>query len=53
MSVFLSAWTVVVAAIFLGVTVWALRGARKAEFEQAARTPLDDDDDSKPHNGVH
>lgn len=54
MSLFLSAWTVIAAVIFLGVTVWALRSARKGEFDQAARIPIDDDDDdSKPHNGAH
>ncbi len=55
MNLFFSAWTVVAAVIFCGVTVWALRGARKAEFDEAARIPLDDDDDvtSKPHHGEH
>lgn len=40
-----SAWTVVAAVIFTGITVWAFSGARREEFEEAARLPLDDDDD--------
>ena len=40
-----SAWTVVAAVIFAGITVWAYSGSRRQEFEEAARLPLDDDDD--------
>lgn len=39
-----SAWTVLVCVIFLGVVLWALGGARAAEFDAAARIPLEDDD---------
>ncbi len=45
MSNFFSAWTVVAALIFFGVTAWAMSGARKAEFDEAARIPLDDETD--------
>lgn len=33
-----------VAVVFLCVAAWAWSGRRKAEFERAARIPLDDDD---------
>jgi cbb3-type cytochrome oxidase subunit 3 len=45
MSNFFTVWTVVAAVIFCGVTVWAMSGARKAEFDEAARIPLDDETD--------
>lgn len=34
--------TALLLACFLGGTAWAYSGKRKAEFEQAARLPLDD-----------
>ena len=52
MSNFFSAWTVIAALIFLGVTVWAMSGARKAEFDEAARIPLEDDESDKFENGA-
>ncbi|KHD06826.1 Cbb3-type cytochrome oxidase component [Candidatus Thiomargarita nelsonii] len=39
-----SVWTIVVMVIFLSVVVWAYSRKRKAEFDEAARLPLDDDD---------
>ena len=33
---------------FLGGTAWAYSGKRKAEFEQAARLPLDDGTENLP-----
>lgn len=45
MDLLLSAWTVLVAAIFLGVVVWAMQRARTPEFDEAARIPLNDDTD--------
>jgi cytochrome c oxidase cbb3-type subunit 4 len=39
-----SIWTIVVMIIFLSVVIWAYSSKRKAEFEEAARLPLDDDD---------
>ena len=52
MNTFLSAWTVVAAVIFLGVTAWALSAKRKPEFDEAARIPLDDEETDKLENGV-
>lgn len=42
---------------FLAIIVWAWSGRRKADFEQAARIPLDDDQAEDralrgPHKGV-
>ena len=45
-----SAWTVVAAVIFAGITAWAYSGARREEFEEAARLPLDDDDEAPGGN---
>jgi cytochrome c oxidase cbb3-type subunit 4 len=42
--IFQSAWTMIVFALFIGITVWAYSGSNKATFDQAARIPLDDDD---------
>jgi cbb3-type cytochrome oxidase subunit 3 len=46
MSQFFSAWTVVAALIFAGVTAWALSSSRKSEFDAAAQIPLDDEKNS-------
>lgn len=43
MDLLLSAWTVLVAAIFLGIVVWAMQRSRTPEFDEAARIPLNDD----------
>jgi cytochrome c oxidase cbb3-type subunit 4 len=43
-AIFQSVWTIVVMVIFLSVVVWAYSRKRKAEFDEAARLPLDDDD---------
>ena len=51
-SNFFTAWTVAAAIIFVGVTVWALSSKRKAEFDEAARIPLDDDETDKIETGV-
>ena len=48
-----SAWTVVAAVIFTGITVWAFSGARREEFEEAARLPLDDSDEDGPGGQHH
>ncbi len=47
MSWLFSFWTVFVFVVFLGVVFWALRGERREEFEQAARIPLEDDDEPR------
>lgn len=51
MSNFFVAWTVIAAVIFCAVTAWAMSSARKAEFDEAARIPLDDDND-EPEKGA-
>ncbi len=40
----LSAWTVVVAVVFVAIVVWAWGSGRKQEFDEAARLPLEADD---------
>ncbi len=37
-------WTVLAFVFFIAVVVWAYSGARKKDFDEAARMPLDDDD---------
>ena len=36
-------WTVLLVILFLGIVFWAYSRKRKADFEAAARLPLDDD----------
>jgi cytochrome c oxidase cbb3-type subunit 4 len=36
--------TVVLLAVFIGIVVWAWSGGRRADFDAAARLPLDEDD---------
>ncbi|MCP5352685.1 MAG: cbb3-type cytochrome c oxidase subunit 3 [Chromatiales bacterium] len=38
-----SIWTVVALLVFLGIVAWAWSSRRKADFEEASRLPLDDD----------
>ena len=35
--------SVVMLLMFIGIFVWAFHPARKKDFDEAARTPLDDD----------
>jgi len=44
MAVIQSVWTVVVFILFIGIVIWAWSGARKAEFDEAAHMPLEEDD---------
>ena len=44
MSLLFSAWTVLVALVFLGIVVYVFMG-KKEDFEEAARIPLEEDDD--------
>ena len=39
-----SIWTIVVMVIFLSIVIWAYSSKRQANFDEAARLPLDDDD---------
>ncbi|MBI2801151.1 MAG: cbb3-type cytochrome c oxidase subunit 3 [Gammaproteobacteria bacterium] len=46
-NVLLSAWTVVVAIIFIGIAAWAWSARRRPEFDAAARLPLEPDLDDR------
>ena len=48
-----STWTVVVCVLFVGIVWWAFSGVRKADFEAAARLPLEDDDDQTKEGMPH
>lgn len=39
-----SIMTVVMMAVFIGIVLWAWSGKRRADFEAAARVPLEDDE---------
>ncbi len=51
MSVLFSLWTVVVGVLFAAIVWWALGRSRRAEFDSAARIPLEDDDITTPRGG--
>ncbi|MGR8919530.1 MAG: CcoQ/FixQ family Cbb3-type cytochrome c oxidase assembly chaperone [Gammaproteobacteria bacterium] len=51
MGTLFSVWTVLVGVVFLGVVAWVLSRKRNAEFEAAARIPLEDDDDAPRADG--
>ncbi len=40
---FQSIWTIVIMVTFLGIVVWAYSSKRKADFDEAAQLPFDDD----------
>lgn len=46
-------WTVIAFVFFLGVIVWVFLPKRKAEFEEASRLPLEDDDMTESMNTAH
>jgi cytochrome c oxidase cbb3-type subunit 4 len=48
-----SAWTVVVCILFAGITWWAFSGVRKADFDAAARLPLEEDADQTEEGMPH
>ncbi|MEJ2176532.1 MAG: cbb3-type cytochrome c oxidase subunit 3 [Gammaproteobacteria bacterium] len=50
MSKFHIIWTLLLMTIFIGIFIWAWSGRRKADFEEAARLPLDSDDPSRMNN---
>jgi len=41
-------WTVLLLVTFIGVVIWAYSGARKKDFDEAARLALDDDEVETP-----
>lgn len=45
MIVILSIMTVIVTIAFTGIAAWAWSGKNKARFEEAARIPLEEDDE--------
>ncbi len=47
LSFVFSAWTVVVAVVFLLVVRWAFSARRAQEFAAAAQLPLEADDDGR------
>ena len=38
-------WTVLMLVTFVGIVVWAYSATRKKDFDEAARLPLEDDED--------
>lgn len=36
-------WTILAFIFFIAVVIWAWSGARKKDFDEASRLPLDDD----------
>ena len=46
MSLILSAWTVVVFILFIGITIWAWSSKNKDNFESAAHIPFDEDNET-------
>ncbi|MCY4362023.1 MAG: cbb3-type cytochrome c oxidase subunit 3 [Gammaproteobacteria bacterium] len=38
-------WTLVIAALFVAVVIWAFGGKRKKSFEEAGNIPLEEDGD--------
>ena len=43
MTTFHTIWTLLLLIAFVGIVIWAWSSRRKAQFDVAARTPLDDD----------
>ncbi len=41
-----SIWSIVILVTFLGIVVWAFSSKRKADFDEAARLPFDDEADT-------
>ena len=42
-STFSSAMTVVMLVVFLGIVAWAYSAKRRAQFDEAARVPFEDE----------
>ncbi len=41
-------WTVLLLVTFIGIVIWAYSGARKKDFDEAARLALDEDEQDTP-----
>jgi cytochrome c oxidase cbb3-type subunit 4 len=39
-------WTAALFVTFIGIVIWAYSSTRKKDFDEAARLPLDDDEDA-------
>ena len=50
MSLIFSAWTVIVLILFVGIVIWAWSGKRKAEFNEAAMIPFNEDEEEITKN---
>jgi len=37
-------WTVLAFVFFIAIVIWAWSGARKKDFDEASKLPLDDDE---------
>jgi len=51
MVIFHSIWMVVLVTIFIGIVAWAWSDQRKGAFDEAARLPLENDDELIPSSG--
>jgi cytochrome c oxidase cbb3-type subunit 4 len=40
-----SVWTLLLLVIFLAIVIWAWSGRRKRSFDEAARMPLEEEND--------
>lgn len=45
LAILQSVWTVLVMIIFLGIVVWVYGKKRKSDFDDAARLPLEEEDE--------
>ncbi len=45
-------WTALLLVVFLAIVVWAFRGRRRRDFEEAARLPLEDDAPPREERGA-
>ncbi len=50
MNTILSAWTVIVFVLFIGISWWAWSSKKKEDFETAAMIPFDEDDEPLTEN---
>lgn len=51
LTMFHSVFTVVMFVIFVGICAWAWSGRRKADFQEAAMLPFDDETVQVPARG--
>ena len=43
-------WTVIAFVVFVGIVLWAFSARQKKRFEEAARLPLDDDENQNSNH---